>query len=379
LAYESVDKLQRVLADSVFAYAADRKKAAGRALGTLVEIITYYTLRAWGFRDSIAIERPLAEFANPAIAHNVEYSLHPILWKGEATAPFRLPISASRLRKLLPKQASGLYDSPNNRQLLSRDGIVRNCCDILELATGSIIAHLDRASETEERISFVQIHQQPFAIFECKRVGIEEGMRKGPQTIEKAKQGAYVARAVSSLQKIRLRDGSFEGVIPQQDGTFVRKPYDQMIADVIASDDPRLLEGFILTVGVASNHGNWFTSEDHNKEMRVLAQSYDWLLFLTDVGLSEFIERVIMKPSAELEPARVAFQKSYASGRRRNRFTKVQMDQAADQALQQYFERENVRVRGWFNVINPAGESLDDLHRQLDLLRGKNWRRIKGL
>ena len=41
---------------------------------------------------------------------------------------------------------------------------------------------------------------EPFAIFECKRVGVEEGMRKGPQTIEKAKQGAYVARSVSSLQ-----------------------------------------------------------------------------------------------------------------------------------------------------------------------------------
>lgn len=28
-------------------------------------------------------------------------------------------------------------------------------------------------------------------------------MKKGPQTIEKAKQGAYVTRTASSLQKIR--------------------------------------------------------------------------------------------------------------------------------------------------------------------------------
>ncbi len=45
-------------------------------------------------------------------------------------------------------------------------------------------------------------------MFECKRVGVEEGMKKGPQTIEKAKQGAYVAKSVSNLQRVRLNDGS---------------------------------------------------------------------------------------------------------------------------------------------------------------------------
>ncbi len=64
------------------------------------------------------------------------------------------------------------------------------------------------ATEVEEsgdqyRIALAEQMAAPFAMFECKRVGIEEGMKKGPQTIEKAKQGAYVARAVSSLHKIR--------------------------------------------------------------------------------------------------------------------------------------------------------------------------------
>ena len=49
-------------------------------------------------------------------------------------------------------------------------------------------------------------------MFECKRVGIEEGMTKGPQTIEKAKQGAYVARMASSLQKIRSESGEMQGI-----------------------------------------------------------------------------------------------------------------------------------------------------------------------
>src|SRR6266567_1761981 len=104
MSYPSVDALQRTLADTVFKYAADKKKAAGRALGTLVEIITFYTLRSWGFRDSIAIERPLAEYANPDITHNVEYSLHPILWSEAVSfSGISPPISAAKLRKIIPQ------------------------------------------------------------------------------------------------------------------------------------------------------------------------------------------------------------------------------------------------------------------------------------
>ena len=40
--YPSIDKVQNVLAEEVFGYAKDRKKAAGRALGTFIEIINFY-------------------------------------------------------------------------------------------------------------------------------------------------------------------------------------------------------------------------------------------------------------------------------------------------------------------------------------------------
>jgi len=79
MAYESVDKLQKVLANDVFNHTKDPKKASGRALGTLVEIITYYLLKTWRLNNSISIERGLAEYGNPDITHNVEYSLHPIV------------------------------------------------------------------------------------------------------------------------------------------------------------------------------------------------------------------------------------------------------------------------------------------------------------
>ena len=40
--YESIDALQRALTRDVFHYAKDAKKAAGRALGTLVESIDVF-------------------------------------------------------------------------------------------------------------------------------------------------------------------------------------------------------------------------------------------------------------------------------------------------------------------------------------------------
>lgn len=98
MAYHSVDQLQKVLADEVFHYTKDAKKAAGRALGTLVEIITFYLLKSWGFEHSVAIERSLAEYGNPEIAHNVEYSLHPILGKHSVVLPCpKLLIRATRV------------------------------------------------------------------------------------------------------------------------------------------------------------------------------------------------------------------------------------------------------------------------------------------
>ena len=101
MSYPSVDQLQKVLTEKVFHYAKDSKKAAGRALGTLVEIITFYSLKSWGFERQVAIERPLPEFGNDDITHNVEYSLHPS--SPLATSEFSrdaLPITAKKIAKI---------------------------------------------------------------------------------------------------------------------------------------------------------------------------------------------------------------------------------------------------------------------------------------
>lgn len=196
-------------------------------------------------------------------------------------------------------------------------------------------------------------------------------MRKGPQTIEKAKQGAYVAKSVSSLQKIRSRDGHIQGIIEESDGTYRMAPYHSMLREVI--DSARLSEfpGFMLTVGVVSNHGNWFTSDNYNKELRVLAQSYDWLLFLTDEGLHEFVDTLLINPSPELEPAQKAFLRSYSGQKGKNRFTKVNIDVNADEVLRSYFEAHKSKVDRWFNVIAPNGSSVDRLKTDLRRLSEK--------
>ena len=225
-------------------------------------------------------------------------------------------------------------------------------------------------------MTVMQLLNSPFAIFECKRVGVEEGNKKGPQTIEKAKQGAYVARTVSSLQKIRNMAGQVVGILDLGD-SLKSGPYDQLLREVIDGNDSKLLKDFILTVGVVSNHDNWFTAENHNKELKVLAHSYDWLLFLTDKGLCQFIERLLIEPEPALEPARKAFLASYNAESRGNVFTKTRVDLEADIALKQYFATHAEEVEGWFNIIAPRGQTLTHLRADLLALAGKDWGEIR--
>ena len=375
MAFESIDALQKTLANTVFKYAKDhKKKAAGRALGTLVEIITFYTLHMWSLREHVVIERSVPEFANPDILHNVEFSLHPIQAQHEVEiAPLSLPLTAAKIKHQLPFLQGTTVKSTQSNQVLSKDSVKRNATILVESETGPVIANVDTLSDSNCRLIVCELSTDPFAIFECKRVGVEEGMRKGPQTIEKAKQGAYVARSVSSLQKVRLRNGQFQGVMEQPDGSFRTGLYDKLLRAAIDSSSAVELAGFILTVGVVSNHGNWFTSGNHNKELRVLAQSYDWLLFLTDAGLSQFIDRLLLNPTPELAPARKAFLASYSRNSGANRFTKVRMAVDADEALRSYFTAHEAEVETWFNIISPCDGTIENLQADLRKLAAKDW------
>lgn len=58
---ESIDALQKALASQVFHNRADVKKAAGRALGTIVELMTFYLLKQWDLLPSLTIELRVVE------------------------------------------------------------------------------------------------------------------------------------------------------------------------------------------------------------------------------------------------------------------------------------------------------------------------------
>lgn len=369
MGYKSIDALQNDLANQVFHNRQDRKKAAGRALGTLIEIVTYYLLCSWNLRDHIVIERRLPEFANSEIVHNVEFSLHPIrLSHNIAMMPYSRPITPAKIRK----QLSSLKDLPlKTNQIVTTSNIKRNSAVLVETEAGPFVAHVDNFSEYSCDLTIVELYREPFAIFECKRVGVEEGMRKGPQTIEKAKQGAYVAQSVSSLQKVRSRSGQFQGIIEEADGKFRMAPYNSMLREIIEAESLSKFPGFMLTVGVVSNHGNWFTSNNYNKELHVLAQSYDWLLFLTDQGLHQFIDKILINPSPELESAKEAFLDSHSRKSGGTRFTKVSMDVSADESIRHFFQRHSSEIDTWFNVIAPKRMSISALKRDLGTLTSK--------
>lgn len=148
------------------------------------------------------------------------------------------------------------------------------------------------------------------------------------------------------------------------------------LRQIIESSDRAMLDDFTLTIGVVSNHGNWFTAEDHNKELKVLADAYDWLLFLSDAGLAEFVQSMILNPEESYQVVTDAFHRSYDGSRRGNRFTKVKMDLLADLALREYFTTNSATVEGWFNVISPAGAQIGELKGHLDLLASKDWETI---
>ena len=377
MSYESVDVLQNILATEVFHYAKDSKKASGRALGTLVEIVTFYLLKAWGYEKRTAIERRIPEYGNPGLTHNVEFTLHPTHHIADIELEeSKLPFTAKKIKREIGKKGIWDNDKIKNTQLLSNAKLLRNSCAIYEDMNQLDIAYLGDTIDGKWRVSIERLHTHPFAMVECKRVGVEEGVKKGPQTIEKAKQGAYVAQSVSSLQKIKKMDGSFYGILPMPDSSLSVKPYDEFIRTIIESNDFDLLNGFILTIGIVSNHGNWFTSNDINKELEVLAQSYDWLVFLTDEGLSTFIRDLLLEPHADYQAARMAFIESYNGTRNRNKFTKVMIRLSADRAIQRYFRNNLSQIENWFNVISPKKASINALKRDIDALTDKNWQEI---
>lgn len=370
MSYLSIDSLQKTLSNSVFVHTKDAKKAAGRALGTLIEIITYYFLREWKIYPHIAIERALPEFGNPSITHNVEFTLHPIIQCEIRKIQYQGKLSAVKIAKEIALDES--YKIKNNI-LIDSNNVIKNACVIAESSSIIVVAHLESYCDNNATIMLTYQKPAPFAMFECKRVGVEEGNKKGPQTIEKAKQGAYVAQMTSALQKIRNNAGEKIGLI-YENGKPITGPYNELLRKIISDNEP-LPKGFTMSIGLVSNHGNWFTSDDQNKELKVLSESYDWLLFLTDFGLAQFVSDLLLKPKKSYQVVQKAFLSSYQEGKKSNTFTKVRIDYDAHKALSQYFHDNIVAIEKWFNIISPINVTIENLKSDLNNLISKSNKR----
>jgi hypothetical protein len=103
------------------------------------------------------------------------------------------------------------------------------------------MANLLSQSSDGFQVTLLEQYAKPYTMFECKRVGVEEGAKKGPQTIEKAKQDAYVAKMVSSLHKVPMPSGELRGLIYKSNDEIYTKPYADLVAEVVGSKDIELL------------------------------------------------------------------------------------------------------------------------------------------
>ena len=115
------------------------------------------------------------------------------------------------------------------------------------------------------------------------------------------------------------------------------------------------------------------------KPWKVLAQSYDWLLFLTDEGLAQFIIDLLRSPLGRFKSVRDAFIASYpptGGPKVDNVFTKKKMEQAAHFALDAYFAENISSIESWFNVISPNGGTLQELKCIIETLKNKEWEAI---
>ena len=364
--YDSIDAVQNRLSDSYFCRTDDAKKASGRALGTFVELITYYILKQWGFQKSLAIETRLPEYGVSHLTHNVEFTLHKVSFNLENLKydPCR-PLTSSIIIKNNELSELPDFKAATSKTLVSSTSpkIIKNGMVIGNTSKEIILAYADTHSHSYQ---INQLNKFPFAMFECKRVG-KEGNSRGPQTIEKAKQGAYVAKSISSLQKIVMPDGSLGGIYFDEAQIPHIDHYNDLV-DKFIRKELSPIPNFVLTVGVISNHGNWFTNDNMNKELEILSRSYDWLLFLQDKGLTEFVNDFL-----EMPECRSAFEFSYSlnidSGKKNpNIFTKSQISYEADRELSTYFSKNEQRIMAWFNIITPASKDILELKSNLESL-----------
>tara|TARA_B100001540_G_C15792289_1_gene636035 strand:- start:737 stop:1867 length:1131 start_codon:yes stop_codon:yes gene_type:complete len=371
--FKKPDDLQTWLKDNTFSNRQSPKKTAGRFMGSLLEIFTYYLLRTWKHTSRIIIEDGIPEYGVTDITHNVEFSLNPILEKFtiEIDREDNQSITPNRIiKKMIEDKIISENDiegqNIKTNPVITKENHIKNSCLLYKTKEHFVIANLISISEKKAELDITKLIKNPYMIVECKRVGVEDGMSKGPQTIEKAKQGSYVAKSVSSLQKVRNQKGQLMGVVFDGEDKLQYGPFIPFLQEIIKSNDSPFLRNLVLTVGIVSDHGNWFTANNLNKEMKVLKQSYDWLLFVSDKGVTQFYQDIIKIK----EIKKCLEQTDYKE------FSKQKLCYDAHLKLVEYFEKNIKSIESWLEIITDSKLKIKDLKDQIDNLSNKNWKEI---
>jgi len=100
-------------------------------------------------------------------------------------------------------------------------------------------------------------------------------------------------------------------------------------------------------------------------------------MFLTDNGLAQFIDDLLLNPQKKYTKVQNAFKNSYTENKKRNVFTKVRMDFEADSVLLKYFSDNLNKIESWFNIISPEEKTITELKNELSELRSKKWEAIR--
>ena len=64
------------------------------------------------------------------------------------------------------------------RVLVFKNNILRNACTLASSNNSYLVAYLHSENKDNIVVDVTEQYVTPYAIFECKRVGVEEGMKK---------------------------------------------------------------------------------------------------------------------------------------------------------------------------------------------------------
>jgi len=94
-------------------------------------------LKEWGLIDYISIERKLAEYGNPSITHNVEFTIHPVIKNNVLDQEFTNKLSSKDIAKAL-----GISSDLKNNMLIDNKSTIKNACLIAENKSFLIVSNI---------------------------------------------------------------------------------------------------------------------------------------------------------------------------------------------------------------------------------------------